>query len=403
MGKEKQSLLRLLPGEFERQLEDIEKEQLERWGEAFEAWLEELERKYNRSKRQRAVKSWRDFLEHKPILPWEVRKTDVEEWARLKVMEGMQPSTVYLMILELAGFYEYVNTMVDGKQDASVKGFNPARGVKPPGMKAYKNTVPLCREEAEALLGAIDKDSSVLGKRDYALVLVHLTTGQSPGEIRKLQWKAIEVKEGEAWVDWRKGKILRRERLQDETWEAVRAYLEESGRSDTIQGEDYVFAPLADPHSMKGGDANGWVGNKPLEANTIHDLLEEYRMWAELEVEKVSCNDLRHTAVRLRLEAGEDEKNIHEWLGFSRIYTTRAYLKKLREKRVSAERREAAKKIWKKGPYQRRKSGVKKGNLLRLKYGFYAKNLPEEEELPGAIEEAIREVVEEMGIMDGNK
>jgi hypothetical protein len=63
--------------------------------------------------------------------------------------------------------------------------------LRPHGQAPY-----LSREEAEALLAAIDQESSPFGMRDYALFLMHLTTGQETHEIRYLRWGALEVQGG---------------------------------------------------------------------------------------------------------------------------------------------------------------------------------------------------------------
>jgi integrase len=46
----------------------------------------------------------------------------------------------------------------------------------------------LSAEEALALLEAIDREMSVLGKRDYALILGRLTCGLATDELMDLKW-----------------------------------------------------------------------------------------------------------------------------------------------------------------------------------------------------------------------
>ena len=53
----------------------------------------------------------------------------------------------------------------------------------------------LSLEEMQALLKAIDRETAVLGKRDYAWILAHLTSGLRGDELNCLRWRDLEVDE----------------------------------------------------------------------------------------------------------------------------------------------------------------------------------------------------------------
>lgn len=184
MDKIKLTLPTLFPSSLIASLSKSDQDLLQRWSTAFDAWLKMRHKTGYKMARTRALNAWRDFLDYKPILPWHVHRQDIEEWITHKLECGLQPSTLYQKTLELAGYFDYFSK---SNQNESNNEFNPARGIKPDGFDHYKNAVPLCKEESEALLAAVDREESLLGQRDYALILMHLTTAQQPGIIRKLK------------------------------------------------------------------------------------------------------------------------------------------------------------------------------------------------------------------------
>ena len=166
---------------------------------------------------------------------------------------------------------------------------------------------------------------------------------------------------------------MRDEALPGECWEAIEDYLAASGRRDAMMAEDYVFAPLNEHWSAIGGHAGEWTASKPMSTETIYKTLQRYVEWAELGVEKLRLSDLRHSAVMLRVRAGAEVSEIRAWLGLSYKGNAKRYLEALEGQSVSEERLEAAKRIWKKGPYRRKQGST--GHLINLKHGYYSEHL----------------------------
>ena len=370
------TLTSLLPSTLTASLSETDQDLLQCWSAAFDDWLEVRHQTGHKDTRSRALNAWRDFLQFKPLLPWIVRRQDIEEWLAHHLESGLQPSTLYQKILYLASFYDFYNQT---EQDESEEAFNPASGIKPDGFECYKNAMPLSKKEAISLLAAVDRENSLVGKRDYALILMHLTTAQQPGIIHRLKWSAIQVEQKKTYVHWHRGKFIRQEEISDDTWEAIRDYLVSSNRLSSITAEHYIFAPLKEPFVPPTANPKEWDAHNPLAMTSIQTILQQYVEWAELKVERLSYRDLRHTAVRLFIDARKDERVIHELLGLSRMFITRRYIEILKSKQVTPERIEAASRVWEKGPYQRGQYGFQPGNIMHFKHGYYSRRFPPDE------------------------
>ena len=170
--------------------------------------------------------------------------------------------------------------------------------------------------------------------------------------------------------------------LPGEVWEAIRVYLEAAGRIETIQPEEYVFAPSREPLVREaGGNKEDWAGERPLSMDQLHYRLKLYAGWAGLKAEEITCHTLRHTAVMRLDEEAEEEAAVVARLGRRSASKTREYLEAMRKKPVGQLRRRKGG-IWKEGQAPPRgPCRTKLRNHLALRHGLRAKYLPELEEM----------------------
>lgn len=337
----------------------------EAWAIVFDEFLA-LRRQAGYKVHAQARRAWERFLTDVRKLPWEATKEDIQAWAEALAGGRLSPSTVYKYVRDMEMFLDL----------AAPGQPNPARRAFTHRYTSYKEASWLCKEEVEALLGCIDRETSLLGKRDFALLLLYFITGQEADVVRTLQWGAIERDEKGVWVRWRRGEMLRLERLPAECWQAVEDFLSASGRMGGMRPESYIFAPQADPSNRTTGRAEEWAAERPLSMVRMHQAFQRYLDWAGLAVPGLRVFDLRYTALMLRLEQGMDERDLADWLGVQRK-TVNLYIKALRQKPVTQERLEAAKRAWEKGIYARVSPGGPPGIQVNLKHGFYASHLPQ--------------------------
>ena len=343
---------------------EVNGERMERWGQAFEDWMEERRTRFSQKVAKRSHLAWREFLASTRKAPWEVGVEDVEGHIAELEKRGLRPGTILDRLAGLSKFYEHCQKK--GIDRVCETGFNPARQARRPKVVQYEKANYLSRAEEAALLEAIRQDPSPMGKRDYALILMLLRTGRRAGQVRQLKWGALGEGEG----------IRDRGGLAEEVWEAVREYLEATGRWEGIGAEEYVFAPSEAALVRESRErAEDWAGSRPLSTDELHYLVKLHAGRAGLKAKRITCHTLRHTAAMRRAESGETVEAIGAFLRMERYHTT-TYLKKLetqpKERLRARKRASSVEETPSRGPCR-----TKPRNHLALEHGLTAKYLPE--------------------------
>jgi integrase/recombinase XerD len=171
----------------------------------------------------------------------------------------------------------------------------------------------LTRPEFEAILAAPDQ-TTPLGRRDYALLLLAIQTGLRVSELIGLMLQDVRLDRGAAHVRCRgKGRKERITPLTAQTIRALRATL-----------RDRRGAPQTSPLFLtrRGG---------AMSRDAVEHLVEVHRARAakkciSLASKNVSPHVLRHTSAMMLLGAGTDRSTIALWLGHESIETTEIYL-----------------------------------------------------------------------------
>jgi integrase len=130
-------------------------------------------------------------------LPGEVEPSDVQSWLRDLEERGAKPGTTYQHACLLSSFYSWA--LKDAEVGQHVRR-NPARMARPRAPKPYQteSVKALSDEEVGALVAAVRRraqDGDVVGKRDYALLLLYLATGLRRQEAIGLRGKDVQVGE----------------------------------------------------------------------------------------------------------------------------------------------------------------------------------------------------------------
>jgi integrase/recombinase XerD len=107
-----------------------------------------------------------------------------------------------------------------------------------------------------------------------------------------------------------KGKLNEKAICPPEVTKAITEYLRASGRNKSARPDDYVFI------RTQGTDKS------PLSIVVVDVILKQYARKAGLPTERIHIHCLRHTAVMLRLNAGESIENIAKLLGHSSVSIT---------------------------------------------------------------------------------
>ena len=196
-----------------------------------------------------AVTSFFDFAgKH----PGDVTPEDVSRWRAEMEGRGLKPATVYARVSRVSAFFRWL--MSDPQLSRFIRS-NPAAQARPRYPRPYQSesTKALSDEEMNALLGVVRtlaESGSVVGQRDYALLLFYFLTGLRRSEVIGLRGKDLEFKEGMLVIKYRRkgGKFTARELSDPAAMEALKGYLETAGRGNVLGSE----RPLWTRHDRAG-------------------------------------------------------------------------------------------------------------------------------------------------------
>lgn len=267
-----------------------------------------------RSKRH-AVSS---FFAHSGKHPGEVTALDVQSWRDALEGKGFKPATVYARISRLSSFYTWV--MRDPALGPLIKG-NPADFARPKCPRPYQTESSKALDDAQvsALVRVVMRRAeggNVVGKRDYALLLLFITTGMRRQEVIGLRGSDLELRDDDLVVRCRVkgGDYVGRAVNEPLVREALFDYLESCGRMNAF-GSD---RPLWTRHDRAGRPG------APLSSHSFSKNLKGYARAAG--IEKIHIHQTRHTFARIISEETGSIVETQDALGHKNLATTRVYI-----------------------------------------------------------------------------
>jgi len=265
-----------------------------------------------------------NFFSHCGKLPGEVRPADVEAWRLDLEEQGFKPATVYARLSRLSSFYEWA------MKDPTVAGLletNPVRLARPKAPKAYQtdSVKSLDDDQVSSLLRVVSERAAGgdgIGKRDYALLLLFVTTGMRRQEVMGLRGSDLEFRKDDLVIRCRVkgGDYVARSVEEPLVREALLNYLRSSGRMDALSSE----RPLWTRHDRAG---------RPGAPLTSHAFAKNLKRYArEAGIGKIHLHQTRHTFARMVAEGGSLVET-QEALGHRNLATTRAYVRSVAVRR----------------------------------------------------------------------
>lgn len=271
--------------------------------------------------KQRIVLS---FFRHMNKRPSEVEPTDVQQWLRDLEGKGISAGTAYQHACLLSSFYSWAKR--DPEIGQHIRG-NPARLARPKAPKPYQteSVKAMSDEEVQALVRVVRARAlagELVGKRDYALLLMYLATGLRRQEIISLRGKDVHADETLILAYRAKGGDYRsREVREPQVREALLEYLSSAGRMHVLKTD----APVWTRHDRAG---------KPGEALSSHCFVKNLKKYAaEAGVQDFHLHRTRHTFARIVSEFTGDITAIQNALDHQHRSTTRVYVQRIAVKR----------------------------------------------------------------------
>jgi integrase len=246
------------------------------------------------------------FFEGRPLETVDV--VAVEDYARIKLREGLAPKTVRNHMMLLSGIFRH----------AVKYGWCTANPVaaadRPSADGAYADVRFLGREELEALVRAVPDDE--LGAMERVLYLTAAMTGLRQGELVALRWRDVDWGAGVVRVrrSYTRGGYTtpksRRSARAVPMAERLAAELKRHHHgSRWTADDDLVFA-----HPLTGG---------PYDASRLRKRFKD--ALGRAGVRRVRFHDLRHTFGTQMAAAGAPLRAIQEWMGHQDHSTTQIY------------------------------------------------------------------------------
>lgn len=278
---------------------------------AVSAWLDAKAKRSQSSRTYETYKQTIDsFRQALSAKGWDldgeptVIATSAQLWAGFSLRgKDVSASTYNTRLAILSSFYTYCTKM------EYLSGKNPISRVERRFVQEYASAEPLSPKQVKERLSAIDKDTTK-GRRDYALLLVALSTGRRLSEIANMQWSDIENPDGHMVVTWRRtkgGKVMK-----DRLSLTVSAALAEWCAWGGMEEHGYIWKSLAS-NSSRG---------KPLSIKALSNICQK-----RLGTSKFHA--LRHTFAHVMEDLGAKVSVIQMRLGHSNIATTGKYLQSL--------------------------------------------------------------------------
>ncbi|HEX8721472.1 MAG TPA: tyrosine-type recombinase/integrase, partial [Pyrinomonadaceae bacterium] len=283
---------------------------------------ETLARQEKLGDKVRAVTSFFDFASKHP---GDVTPDDISRWREQMEARGLKPATVYARVSRVSAFYRWL--MADPQLSQFIRS-NPAAQARPRYPRPYQSesTKALTDDEMNALLAVVRRlaeSGSVVGKRDYALLLFYFLTGLRRSEVIGLRGTDLELKEGALIIRYRRkgGKFTAREVADPAAYEALAGYLEAAGR----QGVLGSGRPLWTRHDRAGSPG------APLSSRAFVENLKGYARVAGLA--HVHLHQTRHTYARIVAEETGSFIEAQEALDHENQATTRVYVQRITVKK----------------------------------------------------------------------
>ena len=278
------------------------------WDQSLYAFLIE---KGNRSGSRRTVESYSrmlwPFFADLGKTPDRVKPADVLAWAHGIGKSGRTPSatTVGARIACLSSYYRFLIRMglvVGNPCDAVERPRTvqtPARGYGAAEVRRLLAVVP----DTEA------------GRRDRAILLVLVLTGRRRSEVINLRAGDLNLEGETVFYRYRgKGGKTGRRELPRPASDAILRTLEDAGKE---------LASMAPDESLWQAGA----GSRGVTSSTFYARFRRYLSAAGLAPTGVHV--LRHTAAKLRRDAGESIESVSAFLDHSSLAVTTTYLRRL--------------------------------------------------------------------------
>ena len=279
------------------------------WQRALYAFLVE---KYQRSGSRRTAEGYsrmlQDFFEHLGKQPHQVTAQDIFVYAHSPGLSGKQPSavTVGARLACVSSFYRFLIRMDIVQSNPCDKLQRPKTSPSPArGLSA---------DQVQQILAIVPR--TPVGLRDRAIILTLVLTGRRRAEVLQMKVGDLSVEGDRAYYTYRgKGGKRGHRELPKPAFEAIRTALAAFGRNLSDIAPETPLWPSLSQNSAG------------LTSGTFYGNLQRYLRKAG--ITPAGVHIFRHTAAKLRRDAGQSVEEVSQFLDHSSLAVTTVYLRRL--------------------------------------------------------------------------
>ena len=270
--------------------------------------------------KRRAVEAFFAFTRKHP---GDVTSQDVKRWQESLEGKGLRPNTVYVRTSFVSSFYEWL--LRDPALGHHIAR-NPVVRARPRAPKAYQteSVKSLTDADLNGLLAVVAERAAgdIVGKRDYALLLLFVATGMRRTEILSLRGRDLQLDDGLVITSRVKGgNYAGREVADPQVRRALLDYLSSAGRLHVLKTD----APVWTRHDRAGG---------PGEALSSHCYVKNLKRYARAAgIDSFHLHQTRHTFARIVAEETGSIVETQDALNHSNPSTTCIYVQRIAVKR----------------------------------------------------------------------
>lgn len=235
---------------------------------------------------------------------------------------GVADSTINNYLAAGSSFYRYLMKQEDVRTGEPMAKANPFKGVDRFKVNPYEHARKMDLETFQKILATCDR-STLMGKRDYAILQFYVWNARRRSEIAGARVRDLQ-EEGGQWyfTRRRKGQKITPQEVVSDVVEAVKDYWAASGRQ--LASDSPIFVAM--PETVKRGRWADTGQETPISGTSVMKMLK--RRAEEAGVSRDVCiHGIRHLAADLQYKITKDVRKVQEQLGHSNLNTTQIYLK----------------------------------------------------------------------------
>ena len=238
------------------------------------------------------------------------RRAEIINYKEYLIKSGKALTTFDTYMTPVRGFFKWLES--EGIYE------NVAAGVhSPKRYHGYRKTY-LQAQQVMQLLAAIDR-STIVGKRNFAIINLMVRTGLRCVEVSRMNWHDILVrKKGYTLLIQGKGRLIK-DRELNVTDDIMTPIFEYHIERREAEGIDH---PLFVNHSY-------YMKEERISRLTISKIIKKYFRMINIDDKKMTAHSLRHTAAINAIKAGAKIPEVQSMLGHVNSQSTDIYLRAL--------------------------------------------------------------------------